>query len=52
MDEFVKTGASLAVLVMLSDGCYEEMLRDVPDSILQFDLARSMEISKNNSLID
>ena len=51
MDEFVKTGASLAVLVMLSDCCYEEMQLEVPASILQFDLAGSMEIGQDNRLI-
>ena len=51
MEEFMETRTSLAILVILSDECWEEMQAEVPPYILQFDLARSMEITKDNDLI-
>ena len=51
MEESTETRTSLAILVMLSDECREEMQAEVPPYILQLDLASPMEITKDNDLI-
>lgn len=49
-EEYMKTGASLACLVNLSDAKYEA-LNDFPAHILEWDMAGSIEVSVDNELL-